>query len=308
MVGFLRGSPKERLHGVLGKSGLGLPKYDPAGQTGPSHSPVYKVNAWVGSMHGQGTGRSKKEAEQAAAASLLTEVEHHLKHGGLPAETRATEPVDGAPAARTEASLSLDEVVSAAQVALLRLSKVSGSMRVEDLFARVKGVPEESRSKFLHEVQDLGLVILDEVSGEVLPMSGLPELAKDQARVASLVRSALSVPEEGQAEEEPAEEEPEEPEEEPAEEADPVDGDGAETEAPEPRSLAKEAEDLEPKISKNDFERLLSIMSALDVIRGGGEFSRDDMFNDEVLSKELQRSYLKVLCEEGVIARHGGGT
>ncbi len=52
--------------------GLPLPTYTVASQEGPDHAPHFVVSVGVeGHDHAQGTGRSKRIAEQAAAAALL---------------------------------------------------------------------------------------------------------------------------------------------------------------------------------------------------------------------------------------------
>lgn len=51
---------------------IGLPKYELFEQTGPDHSPIFVVNVFVqGQPSCEGEGKSKREAEQAAAANML---------------------------------------------------------------------------------------------------------------------------------------------------------------------------------------------------------------------------------------------
>jgi len=65
--------------------GLDLPIYDLVGRDGPEHAPTFRVEVRVaGLAPAHGAGRSKRAAEQAAAAALL---------GALTAD--ATEPTDG---------------------------------------------------------------------------------------------------------------------------------------------------------------------------------------------------------------------
>lgn len=51
---------------------LGTPKYREIGKTGPDHDPIFSVEVKVkGKLAGQGTGRSKRAAEQIAARDIL---------------------------------------------------------------------------------------------------------------------------------------------------------------------------------------------------------------------------------------------
>lgn len=53
-------------------NGLGVPVYLIAGKSGPDHEPRFDVEARVGSLpSASGVGRTRREAEQAAAAALL---------------------------------------------------------------------------------------------------------------------------------------------------------------------------------------------------------------------------------------------
>lgn len=52
--------------------GLGLPKYEETGRTGPDHAPVFTILvSVVGHGSAEATGKSKRLAEQAAATELL---------------------------------------------------------------------------------------------------------------------------------------------------------------------------------------------------------------------------------------------
>ncbi len=66
---------KTRLQEWAQARGLGLPTYTQTSASGPAHAPQRTIEARVG-RHGPaaGSGRSKREAEQAAAAALLAEV------------------------------------------------------------------------------------------------------------------------------------------------------------------------------------------------------------------------------------------
>jgi len=66
---------KTRLQEWAQARGLGLPTYTQTSASGPAHAPQRTIEARVG-KHGPaaGSGRSKREAEQAAAAALLAEV------------------------------------------------------------------------------------------------------------------------------------------------------------------------------------------------------------------------------------------
>jgi len=56
--------------------GLGLPRYEQTGRSGPDHQPEFSVQATVpGRGEAIGTGNSKRAAEQAAAAAFLVKLE-----------------------------------------------------------------------------------------------------------------------------------------------------------------------------------------------------------------------------------------
>lgn len=67
-------SPKTRLQEwTLGRA-LGLPEYMTVSSTGPSHSPVFVVRVLAAGQEAEGTGESKRAAEQAAAEKLLAQL------------------------------------------------------------------------------------------------------------------------------------------------------------------------------------------------------------------------------------------
>ena len=67
-------SPKTRLQEwTLGRA-LGLPEYMMVSSTGPSHSPVFVVRVIAAGQEADGTGESKRAAEQAAAEKLLAQL------------------------------------------------------------------------------------------------------------------------------------------------------------------------------------------------------------------------------------------
>lgn len=47
------------------------PVYEVKNEEGPSHKRIFVVSVTIGDMHGEGKGKTKKEAEQRAAESLL---------------------------------------------------------------------------------------------------------------------------------------------------------------------------------------------------------------------------------------------
>ncbi|MGB4592262.1 MAG: ribonuclease III [Coriobacteriia bacterium] len=68
--------PKSRLQEYTQARGAGLPEYRVAHSSGPPHAPEFKVEVLLGGrIMGAGTGRSKKEAEKAAASAALEAVD-----------------------------------------------------------------------------------------------------------------------------------------------------------------------------------------------------------------------------------------
>ncbi|HEY8860612.1 MAG TPA: ribonuclease III [Candidatus Limnocylindria bacterium] len=66
-----RRSPKTVLQEWAQGQGLPLPSYDVAETTGPEHAREFLVDVAVGELHARGAGRSKREAQENAAAALL---------------------------------------------------------------------------------------------------------------------------------------------------------------------------------------------------------------------------------------------
>jgi len=69
-----RKSPKTVLQEWAQARGLPLPSYDVVEQAGPQHQRAFVVSVAVGDRRAQGTGKSKREAQEDAAASLLRDV------------------------------------------------------------------------------------------------------------------------------------------------------------------------------------------------------------------------------------------
>ena len=63
---------KNELQELVSKRGLPMPRYQVVEQTGPAHAPVFTVEVLVeGSDPARATGRSRQEAEKAAAKTML---------------------------------------------------------------------------------------------------------------------------------------------------------------------------------------------------------------------------------------------
>lgn len=83
--------PKSELQQVVQALGVGLPQYEVLATTGPAHERCFEVRVGAaGQWLATGSGRSKRAAERAAAASLLTQRDQLL----LPLVTNA-EVADG---------------------------------------------------------------------------------------------------------------------------------------------------------------------------------------------------------------------
>jgi len=68
--------PKSSLQQWALKRRLGMPEYLVVGRDGPDHAPIFTVEASVrGQPPATGSGRSRQEAEKAAAATLLARLE-----------------------------------------------------------------------------------------------------------------------------------------------------------------------------------------------------------------------------------------
>lgn len=72
---------KSRLQELAVRSGLGTPGYH-SESSGPDHEKIFAVRVLIdGQVWGEGSGRSKKVAEQAAALAAATELERRLGVG-----------------------------------------------------------------------------------------------------------------------------------------------------------------------------------------------------------------------------------
>jgi len=68
---------KGALQEVLQKDGGEFPTYEIIGQSGPPHAPVFRAAArWRGKVLAEGEGKTKKQAEQAAALKALTIIQN----------------------------------------------------------------------------------------------------------------------------------------------------------------------------------------------------------------------------------------
>lgn len=71
---------KTRLQEIAQSKLKATPRYVLAGETGPDHDKTFEVNLLIsGRVRGMGTGKSKKEAEQAAAKSALDSIEGEIR-------------------------------------------------------------------------------------------------------------------------------------------------------------------------------------------------------------------------------------
>lgn len=71
-VGVARRDPKTELQEWAHQAAAAAPEYQIEGREGPDHDPLFTVSVKVGAYQPAiGSGRSKREAEQAAAATLL---------------------------------------------------------------------------------------------------------------------------------------------------------------------------------------------------------------------------------------------
>jgi ribonuclease III len=77
---------KTSLQELTATAGIGVPEYAVA-EEGPDHAKLFHAEAMVqGVPYGEGSGRSKKEAEQAAAAAAFGRIEAERKAAGPPPE------------------------------------------------------------------------------------------------------------------------------------------------------------------------------------------------------------------------------
>jgi ribonuclease-3 len=66
---------KSELQELLSARGLGVPEYRLSGESGPPHERLFSFSVLIeGRVAGEGRGRSKKIAQQAAAARALEEL------------------------------------------------------------------------------------------------------------------------------------------------------------------------------------------------------------------------------------------
>lgn len=66
---------KTELQEIVQRNGGESPVYKLIGETGPDHDKIFYVEVWVkGEVGGKGRGKSKKEAEQAAAGAALERI------------------------------------------------------------------------------------------------------------------------------------------------------------------------------------------------------------------------------------------
>ena len=85
---------KSRLQELAAQRSADLPRYE-LSETGPEHDKRFTATVTVAGVGGSGTGRTKKEAEQAAAREAA---EHLLRDGDpVSAPRRATDTIDHAP-------------------------------------------------------------------------------------------------------------------------------------------------------------------------------------------------------------------
>lgn len=91
---------KTRLQELAAEVSLGAPSYD-IDSTGPDHDRVFLSTVTVGDFSGSGEGSSKKQAQQAAAEDVLTQLEQKYDRtiavSGQGAHTPATVPSGGTP-------------------------------------------------------------------------------------------------------------------------------------------------------------------------------------------------------------------
>jgi ribonuclease-3 len=88
------GDPKTRLQQLTQAELREGPRYLVLAESGPGHAKVFEVAVLIaGQERARATGRSKKEAEQAAATAVLAEVEQtgHVATGTAPSGTGKTD-------------------------------------------------------------------------------------------------------------------------------------------------------------------------------------------------------------------------
>jgi len=69
---------KSRLLEYAQSRGLGIPRYTIAREEGPDHDRTFTIDVLIGNVRqGTGTGKNKKEAEQAAACQAMEQLTSH---------------------------------------------------------------------------------------------------------------------------------------------------------------------------------------------------------------------------------------
>jgi ribonuclease-3 len=73
------GDPKKRLQERVQGEGVGLPHYETTAERGPDHAREFEVRvSALGRVLGSGVGRSRRDAEQAAAEDALRHLEEQV--------------------------------------------------------------------------------------------------------------------------------------------------------------------------------------------------------------------------------------
>ena len=91
---------KTSLQELSAERGLGVPEYRVT-EEGPDHAKVFAANVLLGGTpHGSGSGRTKKEAEQNAAAAAYTSLQNGVANGA--AAEPAAGPADADPGRRSD--------------------------------------------------------------------------------------------------------------------------------------------------------------------------------------------------------------
>ena len=68
--------PAEVAQEILQKDGGDAPTYEITGQSGPPHAPVFRATVYrYGKALAEGEGKTKKQAEQAAALAALQQIQ-----------------------------------------------------------------------------------------------------------------------------------------------------------------------------------------------------------------------------------------
>jgi ribonuclease-3 len=104
---------KTSLQELSAERGLGVPEYRVT-EEGPDHAKVFAANVLLGGTpHGSGSGRTKKEAEQNAAAAAYTSLQSGSANGSTPKGPLAQTPV-GAPMGESAAidSIATDSIAT----------------------------------------------------------------------------------------------------------------------------------------------------------------------------------------------------